>query len=193
MIMRVVDAMYAFPDILLVVVVSAVVKARLSGGVPWLLSPLTQVNDLLGGTLGIVLALGFTTWPVMCRLVRGQTLSIREFDFILAARSIGAKDFWILRRHVFPNIIGNVIAAITLVVPHAIMIEAGLSFLGLGVDPPTPSWGLIIAEGALAMRAHPHMLVSSTLLLSATVFALIVLGDWLHEMFDPTYLCPETV
>ncbi|MCB9139960.1 MAG: ABC transporter permease [Caldilineaceae bacterium] len=184
-IMRIVDVLYAFPDVLLIIVVSAIIKANIAQGDSRGVFFLQELDSVLGGILGILLALGLTTWPVVSRLIRSQTLSIREFDFVIASYSIGSRELWILRKHIFPNIIGSALTAMSLIVPYAIIVEAGLSFLGLGVDPPMPSWGRMISEGSLAMRAHPHLLISSTVLLAVTVLVFMLIGDWVRERFDP--------
>ena len=146
---------------------------------------LGSLNEATGGLLGVFIALGLVFWLTVCRLVRGEVLAIRNKEYIEAARAVGSPDSAILWRHVFPNILPPVTVAATFGIPSAIMIEAGLSFLGLGVEPPTPSWGLMISEGVRNIRSHPHLLLSSGILLSLTLLAFNFLGDGLRDAIDP--------
>ena len=184
-IMRMVDALYAFPDILLVIAVSALTKAQFSSNTTWLSNILIVLDRAVGGSLSILLALVLTSWSPVCRLIRGQTLTIRNADFILAAESVGSTRLRTILHHVLPNIAGSALTAFALIIPHAILVEAGLSFLGVGLDPPTPSWGLMIAEGAGAMRSHPYMIIFSALFLIITVFSFVTIGDSIRDAFDP--------
>jgi ABC-type dipeptide/oligopeptide/nickel transport system permease subunit len=117
--------------------------------------------------------------------VRGEVLSIKEKEFIEAARCIGAKDSRIMLRHILPNVMAPVITAITFGIPAAISLEAGLSFLGLGVEPPIPSWGMMISEGVRNIRSYPHLLLASGIMLSTTLIAFNFLGDGLRDALNP--------
>ena len=185
-IMRFVDVMYAFPDLLLVIIVMTFVKGNLAQSESAWLQPLVFVNETTGGLLGIFIALGLTSWLTVCRLVRGQTLSMKEREFIEAAHSIGAKNSRIIRGHVLPNVLGTIIVAAAFYMPRAIMMEAALSFLGLGVDPPLASWGVMIADGVSAMRSYPHMVIAPALFLAVNLLAFNFLGDGLRDALDPS-------
>ena len=154
-------------------------------GIPDLLVALMLVF-LLGPSLtNIIIAIAVTRWMDMARLVRGQTLSLRERDFIEAARAAGAKPLKILFGHILPNALGPIIVQATFGVPAAILFEAFLSFLGLGVPPPTPSWGSMAAEGIVTMRIAPAMVIAPSIALSLTLMAFNFLGDGLRDALDP--------
>ena len=155
-------------------------------GVPDLLVALLLVV-LLGhpGLDKIIIAISVTRWMDMTRLVRGQTLALREREFIEAARAAGAKPMKILFGHIFPNALGPVIVQATFGVPAAILFEAFLSFLGLGVPAPQPSWGSMAADGLAAIRIAPHIVVAPSIALSLTLMAFNFLGDGLRDALDP--------
>jgi oligopeptide transport system permease protein len=121
----------------------------------------------------------------MARLTRGQVLAVREKEFIEAAHTIGASNSRILFRHILPNIVGPLIVAETLAIPGYISTEAFLSFIGLGVNPPTPSWGSMIADGAKSIRTYPNQAIFPALALAITMFAFNFLGDGLRDALDP--------
>jgi ABC-type dipeptide/oligopeptide/nickel transport system permease subunit len=182
---RVVDVLYAFPSLLFVIIVMTFVQANLrtaSGPVGGLL---VQMNQATGGLLGVFVALGLIFWLTVARLVRAEVLKVKTNEYIDGARALGASDFAIVRRHVLPNILPPIIVATTLGLPSAIMIEAGLSFLGLGVAPPTPSWGLMISDAIPSLRAAPHMIVAPGVALSLTLLAFNFLGDAVRDAIDP--------
>jgi oligopeptide transport system permease protein len=154
-------------------------------GIPDLLVALVLVL-LLGRSLGIIIfAIAFTQWMNMARLVRGQTLALREREFVEAARAGGAKANRIIFRHILPNALGPMIVQATIGVPMAILFEAFLSFLGLGVPPPTPSWGAMAADGFHAIRIAPHIVLAPAIALSLTLMAFNFLGDGLRDALDP--------
>jgi oligopeptide transport system permease protein len=154
-------------------------------GIPDLLVALMLVF-LLGPSLtNIIVAIAVTRWMDMARLVRGQTLSLREREFIEAARASGAKPAKILFGHILPNALGPIIVQATFGVPAAILFEAFLSFLGLGVPPPMPSWGSMAADGLSAIRISPHMVIAPAIALSLTLMAFNFLGDGLRDALDP--------
>jgi oligopeptide transport system permease protein len=141
---------------------------------------------LLGPSLNnIIIAIVATRWMDMTRLVRGQTLALREREFIEAARSSGARPVKILFGHILPNSLGPIIVQATFGVPAAILFEAFLSFLGIGVQPPTPSWGSMAADGLAAIRIAPHMVIVPSIALSLTLMAFNFLGDGLRDALDP--------
>src|SRR6266481_2237449 len=140
-------------------------------GVPDLLVALIFVV-LLGKSLqNVIFAIAITGWLGMARLVRGQSLSLREREFVEAARSIGTRNVWILTRHIFPNALGPIIVQATYLVPAAIIFEAFLSVFGLGVPPPAPSWGSMAYDGYKALQIAPHIALVPALALSLTVLS----------------------
>jgi oligopeptide transport system permease protein len=160
-----INVMYGVPDLLLVIMLVVIVGQ----------------SDLRF----IILAISLTAWLTMARLVRGQTLSIREREFVEAARSIGTRDAGIIFRHIFPNAIGPIIVQATYLIPAAIIFEAFLSYLGLGVRPPTPSWGLMASEGYRAIQVAPHIILVPVAALSLTLLSLTAVGDGLRDALDP--------
>ena len=132
-------------------------------------------------------AIGAVEWLTMARIIRGQVLSLREQPFIMAAQALGYSKARIVFRHLIPNVMGHVIVYATLTIPHVILLESFLSFLGLGVQPPMSSWGLLIRNGAEAMESYPWLLVAPALMLSATLFSLNFVGDGLRDALDPRF------
>jgi oligopeptide transport system permease protein len=184
LLMRAVDVLYSIPDLLLVIVVMTTVRAALAGG-GGALGGFAAVDAAFGGLLGVFVALALTSWLTVARLVRGQVLSLKEREFVEAARTLGAGNARILCRHLLPNTLAPIIVAATFGIPSAILLEASLSFLGLGVQAPMPSWGAMILEGYKAMRAQPHMLVAPAAALSLTVLSYNFFGDGLRDALDP--------
>lgn len=152
---------------------------------PSLLLGLTIVTLLGPGVYKVVFAIGFSHVPQYIRLARGPTMSIRTLDFITASRALGAGDFRLIFSHILPNIVGPIIIMGTLSIAGAIRMEASLSFLGLGVQPPTPSWGNMIREGVNNILQSPWMALFPGLILTFTVLAFNMVGDSLRDMFDP--------
>jgi oligopeptide transport system permease protein len=192
--MRIVDIMYAFPTMLLIILMMAFFKSTFADVSPGTFAfTFNRVNDVVdqilglqgGGMLFIFLGIGITAWMGMARLARAQILSLKEKEFIEAAHMIGAGDIRIIIRHILPNIIGPCIVSETLAIPAYINYEVFLSFIGLGVDPPTPSWGAMISEGAESIRSYPHMVIFPALALAVTMFAFNFLGDGLRDALDP--------
>jgi oligopeptide transport system permease protein len=146
---------------------------------------LAAVDRGMGGMLFIFVGIGLVSWIGMARLTRGQVLSVREMDYILAARSIGASGGSIMRRHVLPNILGPLIVAETLAIPGYISTEAFLSFIGLGVNPPTPSWGSLISVGSRSIGSYPYQAIFPAIALALIMFAFNFLGDGLRDALDP--------
>jgi len=133
----------------------------------------------------IFIAIGAVEWLTMARIVRGQTLSVRQKDFIEAARAAGVSGGAIIVRHIVPNVVGPVIVYVTLTIPAIILAESFLSFLGLGVQEPNTSWGRLISEGAQEMETSPWLLVFPALFMATTLFALNFIGDGLRDALDP--------
>lgn len=136
------------------------------------------------GVLPMLIALILLGWPATARLVRGQVLQIREEGFVEAARLLGGKNHYLIIRHIIPNTMGVILVTLTFAVPAAIFTEAFLSFIGMGVAPPTPSWGSMCNEGVKTMLSHPHELIFPALFISVTVLAFNLLGDGLTEALD---------
>ena len=154
-------------------------------GIPDILVAMIMVF-LLGPSLtNIIIAIVVTRWMDMARLVRGQALSIRERDFVEAGRAAGARPFKMLFGHILPNALGPVIVQATFGIPAAILFEAFLSFLGVGIQPPTPSWGSMANEGVAAIQYAPHMVIAPSIALSLTLMAFNFLGDGLRDALDP--------
>jgi oligopeptide transport system permease protein len=163
--MRFVDIMYAFPTLVFVIVIAAVLDSK---------------------SIVLVFALiGAVSWLTMARIVRGQVLSIRHREFVEAARCLGASTPRILFRHIVPNTLGAVVVYATATLPGVMLTEAFLSFLGVGVQAPSASWGTLVSEGAGVIAVYPWMLVAPGLIMSVTIFALNFLGDGLRDAFDP--------
>ncbi|MEM7024054.1 MAG: ABC transporter permease subunit [Pseudomonadota bacterium] len=133
----------------------------------------------------IFIAIGAVEWLTMARIVRGQTLSIKGKEFVEAARAAGVANHNIIRRHIIPNLLGPVVVYVTLTVPQVILIESFLSFLGLGVQEPLTSWGVLIEEGAANMETSPWMLIYPAIFLASTLFCFNFIGDGLRDALDP--------
>jgi peptide/nickel transport system permease protein len=166
LILRLADIVLSFPLLILVLVVVSLVGPSLSN---------------------IILVLGFLGWPRIARLVRGEFLSLREMDFLQAARAIGASDARLIFHHLLPNTVGVVLVAATFGVAQAILVEASLSFLGMGVQPPTPSWGNMLtdAQSLSALESLPWLWVAPGTMIFVVILAINFLGDGLRDAFDP--------
>ncbi|MBI2908048.1 MAG: ABC transporter permease [Chloroflexi bacterium] len=184
--MRFVDLMYAFPTLLLIILIMVYFRSgSVSGPETGLAQLLRAVDTSLGGLFFIFVGIGITAWMTMARLVRGIILSLKEKEFIQAARSIGAGEVRIIVHHLLPNFVGPIVVAETLNIPTYILYEAFLSFIGLGVNPPTPSWGAMINEGMQGMRSYPHLALFPALALALTLLSFNFLGDGLRDALDP--------
>ncbi len=184
--MRLVDILYAFPSLLFTILLMTFFRSSLSKPVPGSFGAMLSALDTsLGGMLFIFIGIGMTAWQTMARLTRGQVLSIKEKEFVEAARSVGSSDLRIMFRHILPNIIGPLVVNETLAIPGYINTEAFLSFIGLGVNPPTPSWGSMISDGSKVVRTYPNQTVFPALMLALTMFAFNFLGDGLRDALDP--------
>ena len=176
--MRIVDIIYSLPDMLVIILISVV---------------LDQVLDLTGSPLAklgtnmvsIFIVFGLLYWVGMARLIRGQILSIKQNEYILAARAIGAKPGRIIKRHILPNCLSVIIISAALQVPSAIFTESYLSFLGLGVRAPMPSLGSLANAAREGLQSYPYKLVFPALTICLIVLSLNLLGDGLRDAFDP--------
>ncbi len=162
--MRIVDILYALPFMFLVI----------------LLMVLFGRNILL-----IFVAIGAINWLDMARIVRGQTLGLKQREFVEAARVSGVRTGAIILRHIVPNLLGVVVIYVTLTIPQVILVESFLSFLGLGVQEPMTSWGVLVSDGALDMENAPWMLLFPAVFLAVTLFCFNYLGDGLRDALDP--------
>jgi len=161
---RIIDTLMSFPIIALLIVLAAVLGPSL---------------------LTTVIVIGVTVWSRYARVVRAEVLSLRERDFIIAAYASGVRNWRIIWRHLIPNVMGPVIVLASLGVGGIIILEAALSFLGLGVRPPTPSWGAILADGRAYILRYPHIAFFPGLMIVITVLAFNFVGDGLRDALDP--------
>jgi peptide/nickel transport system permease protein len=152
---------------------------------PFILVALTFISILGGGLLNIVLFMMLSQWVQYARLVRGMVLSVREREFVQAARAFGVADWAMIRHHILPHVLGPVIILMTLNVANNILLESSLTFLGLGVDPLIPSWGGMLADGRTYMQTAWWVSVFPGLAIMLTVLGLNLLGDWLRDRLDP--------
>ncbi|HVB31630.1 MAG TPA: ABC transporter permease [Gemmatimonadaceae bacterium] len=166
LVMRLADVTLAFPTLLLLIALVAALQPSLTV---------------------VFLTIGFVGWAAMARLVRGQVLVVRELEFVQASRALGARDRRVILRHVLPSVVAPVVIAATLGIAGAIMAESSLSFLGLGVQPPTPSWGAMIADARdlAQLQSAPWTSVAPGLAIGLTVLAFNLLGDALRDALDP--------
>jgi len=178
LISRIGDVFFALPTLLLILGITAACGAQPKG------------QECLGGLLKpgmglIAFVIGFFAWPYLGRIIRGQVLSLREKEFVEAARAAGASNFRIMTREILPNVVAPIIVFSTLLIPTNILAEAGLSFLGLGIQPPTPSWGGQLEEAATLYRVAWWTMVWPGVFLFATTLAFNLVGDGLRDAFDP--------
>ncbi len=162
--MRIVDILYSLPFVFFVII----------------LMVLFDRNFVL-----LFVAIGAVEWLTMARIVRGQTLSIKQKEFVEAARAAGVGSAAIIRRHVIPNVVGPVVVYVTLTVPGVILTESFLSFLGLGISEPLTSWGVLISDGAGQMESAPWTLIFPSLFMAVTLFCFNFIGDGLRDALDP--------
>ena len=163
-IMRVVDVLLAFPNIILALVIAGILGPSLTN---------------------VMIALGAIWWVSYARIIRGSVLSVKEKEFVEAARAMGCSDAYIAIRHILPNVLSPVIVLATLDMGHIILSIAALSFLGLGAQPPIPEWGTMLNEGRSFMETAPHLMIFPGLMIMITVLAFNFLGDGLRDALDP--------
>jgi oligopeptide transport system permease protein len=184
--MRFVDIMYGFPTLLLIILLMVLFRSTFAITTPGTFAgTLSAIDKAFGGLFFIFIGIGVTAWLGMARIARGMALSLREKEFVEAARATGNGNLRIILKHVLPNLIGPCIVTVTLAIPGYITFEAFLSFIGLGVNPPTPSWGMMISEGYKAIRSYPHLAIYPGLALAITMMAFNFLGDGLRDALDP--------
>jgi peptide/nickel transport system permease protein len=162
--MRLVDALQAFPILVLLIAIAAALGPSLEH---------------------VIIILGLTTWAQYARVVRADVLSLRQREFVLAARTLGVPNARIIVRHILPNALGPIIVLASLSVAGVILLESALSFLGLGTQPPTPSWGSMLADGRTYILTYPHIALFPGLAITLAVLAFNLLGDGLRDALDP--------
>lgn len=172
--MRGVDVAYSLPDVLLIVLLSEVFQAALTG-----------VPDLYRRLAALVIALGLTGWVSVARLVRGLILQAREELWVEAARAAGVPAVRLLYRHILPNISGAILVTAAFRIPAAILAESTVSFIGLGIQPPFASWGVLASDGFGAMRSYPHLILFPGLAILVTLLGFHFLGEALRDALDP--------
>jgi peptide/nickel transport system permease protein len=176
--MRFTDLMLTIPRLFLLIIMAVILR-----GINW---PYLQES---GGIVAIIAVIGILSWMSIARLVRGSFLSLREKEFVEAARSLGITNLRIITRHILPNAISPVIVAATLGLAGAIISESGLSFLGFGVQPPTPTWGNMLSNAQNEMlRGHMWMAIFPGLMIFITVLSINYMGDGLRDALDPTHV-----
>ncbi len=172
LLMRFTDVMYAFPDLLFIILLSVAFRE-------------TPFGKAMDGLLVVFVAIGLTIWVTVARLVRGQLLALKETEYVEAARAIGVSDRKIVTRHLLPNGIGPVIVAVTLGIPAAILAEATLAYIGIGVKAPRASWGSLIADGQRLIRSDPHLVLFPGIFIAVALISFTFLGDGLRDALDP--------
>ncbi|NLG72727.1 MAG: ABC transporter permease [Chloroflexi bacterium] len=183
--MRIVDFLYAIPQLPIIILMTVYFKAMARQGVTTgFMGLLIRLDQAMGGLLFLFIAIGALNWIGMARLARGQVLSYKQKEFVEAARAIGASNGHIIRSHLIPNIIGPLLISESLAIPGYIFLEASLSFLGLGVNPPTPSWGQMISDSYAGIRSNPHLVMVPGIALSTLTLAFNFMGDGLRDAFD---------
>lgn len=183
--MRIVDFLYAVPTLPIIIMMTVYFKALARRGVSTgFMGTLIILNKATGGLFFVFVAVGALFWLGQARQARGQVLSFKEKEFVEAARAIGAKDGHIMLRHLLPNVIGPLLIVESMAIPGYIFLEANLSFIGLGVDPPTPSWGAMINEGYSTIKSNPHLVLFPGVALGLTTLAFNFMGDGLRDAFD---------
>jgi peptide/nickel transport system permease protein len=176
--MRITDAALSLPSLLVLILLGAIL---LEIDVPYLAR-----NNVL--TIAVVI--GILSWMTVARLVRASYLTIRGLEFVSAARAAGASNVRIMARHILPNAVGPIIVEATLVLGYAIMEEAGLSFLGFGIQPPTPSWGNLLSSAPEHLTKHPWLVIFPGLMIFLTIISVNYIGDGLRDAFDPYKVMP---
>jgi len=172
LLMRFTDIVYAFPDLLFVIMLRQVLAG-------------TALADYIGGLFVVFLAIGLVGWVNVARLIRGQMLSLKERDFVIAAQAIGATRSRIVIQHMLPHTVGPVIVALTFGVPSAIFLAATLSFIGIGIQPPLADWGNMIFDGYSAVQVTPWPILAPAAALAIVFLSFQFLGDGLRDALDP--------
>ena len=179
-IMRIVDIIYSLPDMLMVILLASVLKTVLGDSLDG-----TVLAKIGSNIISLFIIFALLYWVSMARLIRGQILSLREQEYVLAARAAGAKGSWVIKKHLLPNCISVIIISTALQIPNAIFTESFLSFLGLGVNAPMPSLGSLASDALNGITSYPYRLVIPAIVISLVVLSLNLFGDGLRDAFDP--------
>ena len=179
-IMRIVDIIYSLPDMLMVILLASVMKVALGQAIEG-----TILERLGGNIISLFIIFALLYWVSMARQIRGQILSLKEQEYVLAAKSTGAKAGWVITKHLLPNCISVVVISTALQIPSAIFTESYLSFLGLGVNAPMPSLGSLASDALNGITSYPYRLVIPAITISLIVLSLNLFGDGLRDAFDP--------
>ena len=179
-IMGIVDIIYSLPDMLMVILLASVMKVALAEVIEG-----TILEQLGGNIISLFIIFALLYWVSMARQIRGQILSLKEQEYVLAAKSTGAKAGWVIRKHLIPNCISVVVISTALQIPSAIFTESYLSFLGLGVNAPMPSLGSLASDALNGITSYPYRLVIPAITISLIVLSLNLFGDGLRDAFDP--------
>ena len=179
-IMRIVDIIYSLPDMLMVILLSSVLKVVLGKAIEG-----TVLAKIGSNIISLFIVFALLYWVSMSRLIRGQILSLREQEYVLAAKAAGAKGSWVITKHLLPNCISVVVISTALQIPNAIFTESYLSFLGLGVNAPMPSLGSLASDALNGITSYPYRLVIPAIVISLIVLSLNLFGDGLRDSFDP--------
>ncbi|MCR5598321.1 MAG: ABC transporter permease [Lachnospiraceae bacterium] len=179
-IMRVVDIIYSLPDMLMVILLASVLKLVLGSAIEG-----TILEAIGSNIISLFIVFGILYWVSMARLIRGQMLSLREQEYVLAAKAAGAKGSWIISRHLLPNCMSVIFISVALQIPSAIFTESYLSFIGLGVNAPMPSLGSLASDALNGISSYPYRMVIPAIVISLIVLSLNLFGDGLRDAFDP--------
>ena len=179
-IMRIVDIIYSLPDMLIVILLASVMRVALTPVIEG-----TVLAKIGANIISLFIVFGVLYWVSMSRLIRGQILSLKEQEYVLASRAAGAKGGWIIRKHLLPNCISVIIISTALQIPSAIFTESYLSFLGLGVNAPMPSLGSLASDALNGINSYAYRLVIPAIIISLIVLSLNLFGDGLRDAFDP--------
>ena len=179
-IMRIVDVIYSLPDMLMVILLAAVMRVSLGTVLEG-----TVLEKIGSNIISLFIIFALLYWVSMSRLIRGQILSLREQEYVLAAQASGAKGSWVIRKHLIPNCISVIVISTALQIPNAIFTESYLSFLGLGVNAPMPSLGSLASDALNGLKSYPYRLVIPAIVISLIVLSLNLFGDGMRDAFDP--------
>ena len=170
--MRITDVVYAFPDLLFLIIIFATLRTH-------------PIGDLMGGLVLMFAGIAIVNWVGMARLVRGQVLSLKEKEYVEAARAIGAPATRIMSRHLLPNALGPVVVAVAFGIPSAMLAEGTLSFIGVGIRPPTATWGVMINEGYQVFSTSPWPVLMPAACIAVVMLAFTFVGDGIRDAIDP--------
>lgn len=178
--MRLVDIIYSLPDMLMIILLSSVLKVSIADKIDG-----TILGNIGGNIISLFIIFALLYWVSMCRLIRGQILSLKEEEYVLSANASGAKARWVIKKHLLPNCISVIVISTALQIPSAIFTESYLSFLGLGVNAPMPSLGSLASDALNGLNSYAYRLIIPAVVISLIVLSLNLFGDGLRDAFDP--------